>query len=426
MTTDNKQKVLSTVKNLNAHGSTNISAAIALSFQELQSVLTPNKIRSIFLLTDGNANRGITDQKELTDLTKNCWIDAKSAHRDAFAFKEEGYTQPASNPTPSIFGSFFNGKKATSTLPPENIVANQVQDLFPVSLLCFGYGSDHNAPMLRDISDVTETGSYYFVQTDSDVSSAFGDALGGLVSIVAQSAVLTLIPPSNDVQILRVHHDSAIRREDSSGNSNGAMFTVSLGDFYAEETRDILVEVTLDKTLTSCIGENADNYKVVHLKANLSYVDILKKAPMRSPQHTICSIERPDNDCVSVDNEYISKQWIRVYATMVMEEAEKLSELGQFVEAKRRLQGVKDLIAKAECNVRNDDMVDQLAKDLQESMNGCSSGFEYYTYGSKHLAYHQQTYKRQRMSTSNALTKSPYRTSAKQQLAQEFYEQTKK
>lgn len=416
MTTENRQKILSTIKNLHAHGSTNISAAIALSFQELQSVSTPNKIRSIFLLTDGNANRGITDQKSLTDLTRSCWNDAKHAHREALHMKGEAYTLPASNPHQSFFGSFLTAKKDSTVEPCKVNTTGSEQDWSPVSLLCFGYGDDHNAPMLRDISDATETGSYYYVQTDSDVSSAFGDALGGLVSIVAQSAVLTLIPPSKDIQILRVHHDNAIRGEDAPSNRNGVTYTVSLGDFYAAETRDVLVEVTLDNTVTS----NGENGSMVQLLAALSYTDILKKTPIRSPKHIACSIERPDNDIVSADNEYIAKQWIRVYATKEMEEAERVAQLGQFVEAKRRLQEVQDLIAKTETSVRNDVMIDQLAQDLQESMNGCTSRFEYNTFGSKHLAHHKQTYKRQRMSTANALKMSPYRSSTKQQMAVEF------
>ena len=57
MTTENKREVLSTVKNQHVHSSTNSSAAIAVSFQELRSVTTPNKIRRIFLLIDGNADR---------------------------------------------------------------------------------------------------------------------------------------------------------------------------------------------------------------------------------------------------------------------------------------------------------------------------------------------------------------------------------
>jgi von Willebrand factor type A domain len=418
MTTENKHKVLSAVKNLHAHGSTNISAAIALSFQELRSVSSPNKIRSIFLLTDGHGNRGISDQKGLVDLTRSCWNDAKNAPIETSPF-----TLPLNHPHPSFFGSFLTAKKDNTVAPCEAITTDSEQDASPVSLLCFGYGNDHNAPMLRDISDVTETGSYYYVETDSDVSSAFGDALGGLVSIVAQSAVLTLIPPSKDIQILRVHHDSVIRGEDVSANINGATYTVSLGDFYAAETRDVLVEVTLENTVTS-IGEKAPKDGIVHLLATLSYTDILKKTPIRSPKRIVCSIERPDNDEVSADNEYIAKQWIRVYATKEMEEAEKVAQLGQFDEAKRRLQEVKDLIAKTETSVRNDVMIDQLGRDLQESMNGCTSRLEYNSFGSKHLANHQQTYKKQRMSTANALKRSPYRSSIKQQMAVEFREHT--
>jgi hypothetical protein len=56
----------------------------------------------------------------------------------------------------------------------------------PVSMLCFGYGSDHNAAILRDIASATETGSYYYVKDDRDVGSAFGDAMGGILSVVAQ------------------------------------------------------------------------------------------------------------------------------------------------------------------------------------------------------------------------------------------------
>ena len=431
MTPENKRKVLATVQNLQAYGSTNISAAIALSFQELQSVTTTtsatHKVRSIFLLTDGNANRGITGSQGLLDLTKNCWNDSKHSMLETSSVNftgEEDTKQPVSQAPSSFFGSFRRTPKDDTKTASQQVMATNVPDASPISLFSFGYGRDHNATMLRDISEATETGSYYFVQTDSDVSGAFGDALGGLVSIVAQSAVLTLTtPPSVDIQIVRVHHDSAIRRPvDVEGD--GATYTVSVGDFYAEETRDILIEVTLATPTFTTHDAEAPNVALAHLLATLSYTDILKKSPIRLPKPVVCLIERPDSDEISTDNEYIAKQWIRVFATKEMEEAEKLAQRGQFVEAKRRLQGVKDLIAKAEQHVRDDAMVDQLAKDLQESMNGCLSTADYISHGSKSLAHHHQTYKRQRMSTANALTHSPYRGSMKQKLAQEFYEET--
>ena len=61
MTSEKKAETLAKIKALQAMGCTNISAAIALSFQELQAVDTPNEIRSVFLLTDGHANQGSSD-----------------------------------------------------------------------------------------------------------------------------------------------------------------------------------------------------------------------------------------------------------------------------------------------------------------------------------------------------------------------------
>jgi von Willebrand factor type A domain len=155
MSADNKQKVLSTVKNLSAYGSTNMSAAIALSFQELQSVTTPNKVRSIFLLTDGHANIGVTDQVLLTEMTQNCWNDAKQSSQslsDNVTVEQGDDGKTASNARPSIFGHF------QSTEVTKKAALTDVSSS-PVSLLCFGYGHDHNAPMLRDVSEATESGS---------------------------------------------------------------------------------------------------------------------------------------------------------------------------------------------------------------------------------------------------------------------------
>jgi hypothetical protein len=250
------------------------------------------------------------------------------------------------------------------------------------------------------------------------VSSAFGDALGGLVSIVAQSAVVTLHPPSKDIKILCVHHERAIRREDST-NLSDASYSVSLGDFYAEEVRDVLIEVTLAGAQDPD-GDNPSSLAVPHLWASLAYTDILTNMPARSPNHVVCMIERPANDQLSMDVNYVAKQWIRVLASKEMEVAEGLAKIGQLDEAKRHLQGVLNSIAQAELDVQTDDMVNQLSSDLNMSMNGFSSMTAYEAVGSKNITRHRQTYTSQRMSQADSQTTSPYRTSNKLQMAQKF------
>lgn len=63
-------------------------------------------------------------------------------------------------------------------------------------------------------------------------------------------------------------------------------YTVSVGDFYAEEERDVVVEVTLaEQTARSAFDS------VPHLVASLAYTNILSKVPIRG-EFVVGSISR--------------------------------------------------------------------------------------------------------------------------------------
>jgi len=221
---DHKNKALAVVKSLETRFSTNISAAIGLASQELRRVSNPNAVRTIFLLTDGLANNGIQEKSALVQFTKShCLVNgvqgddesSSSDWVDAWRFQMQ-----------------VEALDTTEEAPKET----------PISLHCFGYGSDHDSRMLQAISDATPGGTYYFVENDSNILTAFGDALGGVLSVVAQNAVLDISVPEESmelgVSIVRVHHKNVVSRQDGS-------FSISLGDFYAEESRDVVFEVEL-------------------------------------------------------------------------------------------------------------------------------------------------------------------------------------
>ena len=52
---EQKQKAMHTIEHLHVRGRTNISSAISLAAQVVNGVSYPNKVRSVFLLTDGCA-----------------------------------------------------------------------------------------------------------------------------------------------------------------------------------------------------------------------------------------------------------------------------------------------------------------------------------------------------------------------------------
>ena len=151
------------------------------------------RVRAVMLLTDGHMNAGITDAAQLLNVVRGV-LDGDAAG---------------------------------------------------ASLYCFGYGSDHNSQLLRQLSTAAGDGrgGYYFVESTESVVGAFADCLGGLMSVVAQNVALEISPAPGST-ISRVRRSGAVALD-------GGRWRVPLGDLFAEEERDVLVDVRLDAALGS-------------------------------------------------------------------------------------------------------------------------------------------------------------------------------
>jgi Mg-chelatase subunit ChlD len=349
----NKDNALAKIKSLTTNGCTNMSGGIGMAAQEINSVENPHKVQTIFLLTDGQANVGISDKEGMVNLTKGC-------------------------------------------LSP-----NEDQSTIPIH--CFGYGSDHDREMLRDISLATEGGTYYFVDDDSDVTSAFGDALGGVLSVVAQNTVVSLRVPEPSralgVSITNVNHDKATKNSDGS-------FSVSLNDFYAEESRDILFEVTLSTESSAA--------PVDHVEASMSYLDTINSKLVQGDKSQ-GSIARPLGNELSPANEHVLLQCIRIQTTEVISQAEKLANNGELSKAKTvisshiaHLQKESDSLAN-----KSDPFVTQMLTELNTMLAGLTSQIVYEANGAKYMQSRLMNHKAQRASESSDVTFSAYRSSAK-------------
>jgi Mg-chelatase subunit ChlD len=331
MTPDNKTSTLQRVKSLHTKGCTNISAAIALAFQELRAVKEPNTVRSVFLLTDGHANEGISDHTQLVEFTKGC-------------------------------ASF----EATSV------------DTHPLSMFCFGYGSDHNSGLLRDISETTASGSYYFVENDINVGTAFGNAMGGLLSVVAQSTVLTV--RVHGAKVKEIYHERVLERDDGS-------FTVDVGDFYAEESRDVLVEIELLET----------NHTSPIVEMSLAYADIIAKKPATFGPF-VCTIHRPPGNDVSEDDVCVATQWLRICSSRAMKSAREKASQNELAPAREILQAAIEQIENAPTSVQMNEMVQAFKKDLIIGKDGVQSTRHFQEQGGHYLAFKDQCYRFQRSS----------------------------
>jgi uncharacterized protein YegL len=135
--TESRVTLHTTIDNLIADGGTNMEAAIGTLRVLAADPAKPN-VDSVFILTDGHINAGMTSSAGLLRLLQN-----------------------------------------------------QMNQGVPINTL--GYGADHNSRLLRDMA-IRSHGTYTFADADEVLPAIIGDIMGGLESEIGRQAKLT-IPP---------------------------------------------------------------------------------------------------------------------------------------------------------------------------------------------------------------------------------------
>ena len=128
-----KENIRARISIMAVQTSTNISAGI---IECCESIKTGAEKQGIILLTDGEANRGVTDTKQLIALS------------------------------------------------------NSISEANSTTISCIGYGTDHNTDLLKGIA-ANCSGSYYVVNNLEDVAKVLGDVLGSLMSCFYQQIHIT-------------------------------------------------------------------------------------------------------------------------------------------------------------------------------------------------------------------------------------------
>jgi len=338
-----------------------LSGGIGLAAQEMQAVELPHEVRTIFLLTDGRANVGVSSKNGIVSLAKGCLGSSKKNR--------------------------------------------------PISIHCFGYGADHDEEMLRDISQATEGGTYCFVEQDSDVASAFGNALGGILSVVAQNVSVSIAianeAKEHGISINDVKHDKAVKQSDGS-------YLVKIGDFYAEESRDILFQTTLSSQW------RGTHTALPHVTVSLAYLDTINKKLVPGHQITKC-IERTAGGEVSDTNKHVALQSIRVKMVELVSMVEEIAKSNKLDEARTIvLKYIKHLEVEAEqMDESSNPLIVQFLAELNNISSGLASRNKYRTYGSKYMRMQRQSNNDQRCvdGDGNAVASSFYASRKKRQMA---------
>eukprot|EP00042_Codosiga_hollandica_P051115 m.622671 g.622671 ORF g.622671 m.622671 type:complete len:556 (+) comp58220_c0_seq1:2033-3700(+) len=348
MTSESKARCHTLCNELRAGSMTNLSGGLLKGIDLLRRAEDRRSVTSVLLMTDGLANEGIQAPAEIVAAMR--------------AAKEDV-------PTASVY--------------------------------TFGYGADHNADLLKNISEAGQ-GMYYFVEGVDSIPQCFADCLGGLLSTVAQSIEVQLAA-ANGCTLKKVHSKRPFVM-----NATNTVCDIQMGDIQSEEERDILFEVNLPS------HETASCEPAAVVRVEVSYMNVVHS---RLQNHaSVVSVSRPAEVAPRTPCLKIVQQRNRVKTTAAVDEAKALAERQEFAAAQALLRNtIADLQTAGDAYSR------ELVDDLQQCLTAVASRAEYQTVGAQRFTNISQTHSHQRCNVAThsrgyvsytTSSKAAYRVSA--------------
>lgn len=175
----NKDTVTQLIDKIRVRGTTNLSGGWLEGCQHVAKNLSQQSLNRVILMSDGLANRGITERATLISIAEQK--------------RREG-----------------------------------------VSTTTMGLGKDFNEDLMMDMANAAG-GAFYFIESPEVTPSIFQEELSGLLSIVGQNLTIT-ITPTGYVSTLRQLNAYSV-------DLDGKMTTFRLGDIFANEVKTLVLEL---------------------------------------------------------------------------------------------------------------------------------------------------------------------------------------
>lgn len=324
-----KARALAACKALRSGSCTNLSGGLFAGMSLLRETRRGgvNTVRTVMLLTDGMANEGICKEELLLPATREL-LGAESDY----------------------------------------------------SIYTFGYGSDHQATLLKSLAEIGR-GMYYFIDTNEAVPPSFGDCLGGLLTTVAQNMTLTLTATDGRCHITKVETTRPVVLA-----PGGTSATITLGDIQAEEVRDLLVRLAL----APLPEETLEDAAYPHLEATLTYVNVLSTS--FESQTAALVLRRPSTvPAGQPASELVREQVSRLRTAATIKEAMEDATRGDMGSARQRLQALD-----ADFSADTSPLVQAMRADVSECLAAVANREAYAAHGMYCMSSAMQMHSAQR------------------------------
>lgn len=251
---------------------------------------------------------------------------------------------------------------------------------------------------------------YSFVESDEDISATFAEAVGGLVSTVAQNLRVRVSPLSDGVSISKVLSLGFAVRKRGSG------VEVEMADLQSEETRDLLFLLTLPAVTAPT------RFGLVEVA--LTY-DSTACGGVARVMECATVIERVvfSRDCaIAIDarNPAVDLALNRVMTALALKTADQLGAEGQLEEARAVL--VAETLRLANSRTREDEFTLMLVADVQTAIAGLKDRRTYASSGSKVMRMSSSAHYMQRCSPSPSIRSlDSYSTTPRSMMRDSFH-----
>lgn len=259
------------------------------------------------------------------------------------------------------------------------------------SVHTFGYGSDHDAKVMQEISK-ENNGNFYYVEDPKDIPNAFSNCFGELVSVVADKieVALTTQPCFLPFHLSKIYSEN--------GDSHFPMPQVNSND-----KKDAVFMLKFPGYTERLLNDEI----IRPIKARISYSDKSGIEKIAECELEI-SVINEGRDEIEV-NEDVMINYYRCKGADVLKIVSGLAESRQFEEAKET--ALKTANEFKECLVKNSLILKALIKDLEDAAYRVST-YESWEQGGRAQVNSVQACHYAQKAASNAMV---YQTAAQQQ-----------
>eukprot|EP01112_Ceratiomyxa_fruticulosa_P020009 TRINITY_DN6691_c0_g1_i1.p1 TRINITY_DN6691_c0_g1~~TRINITY_DN6691_c0_g1_i1.p1 ORF type:complete len:326 (-),score=67.55 TRINITY_DN6691_c0_g1_i1:81-1058(-) len=224
----------------------------------------------------------------------------------------------------------------------------------PLTLTTFGFGSDVDSRLLRELAELAN-GMFYFIDKQADIAPAFADCLGGLLSVCAQNIFLT-IKALDEVTIQALHSPYKLEILEKTKE-----YQLKITDLFSEESKDILIDLTLP-VLKEASLEVPTLHFVVKYYSVIDKQDVVVENVMvlSRPQLT----EEEERNLLATPNTEVLRQTNRLFVASALERASSLGDQSNYEAGQKVL---TDAIEKIEKTGKSDEFGQKLVSELNRA-----------------------------------------------------------